>query len=295
MKRYNFGYFVHEGVHNIFLHGFMSFAAVGIIVACLIIMGSFALVAVNADSMLRHLERENEVLAYVDESLSDEEAQALGAVIGQVPNVTSCQFISRETAMENFVGQYQGDSLFTDMDPTILRHRYSVKMADLSQMRDTVKTLETIPGIVKVRANLEISEGFITVRNIAGVVSMALILILLAVSVFIISNTIKLATFDRREEIAIMKMVGATNGFIRWPFVYEGLLLGLSGAAIAFFAQWGIYSLVSEQIKGNDTIHLIAIIPFGQLAAPVAGIFLATGFLVGVGGSLLAIRRFLKV
>ncbi|SMC46869.1 permease-like cell division protein FtsX [Papillibacter cinnamivorans] len=295
MKRYNFGYFVHEGVHNIFLHGFMSFAAVGIIVACLIIMGSFTLVAVNADSMLKSLERENEVLAYVNESLSDEEAQALGAVIEQVPNVASCQFISRETAMENFVSQYQGDSLFTDMDPTILRHRYSVKMTDISLMRDTVKALEAVPGIAKVRANLEISEGFITVRNIAGAVSMALILILLAVSVFIISNTIKLATFDRREEIAIMKMVGATNGFIRWPFVYEGLLLGLSGAAIAFFAQWGIYGLVSKQIAGNDTIHLITVIPYAQLAAPVAGIFLATGFLVGVGGSLLAIRKFLKV
>ena len=295
MRRFNFGYFVREGVHNIFLHGFMSFAAVGIIVACLIIMGSFTLVAVNVNNMLGDLERENEVLAYVDEAFSDEQAQALSTAIDAVPNVASSRFISRETALAEFASQYEDDSLFSDMQSTVLRHRFSIKMTDISLMRDTVEALKQIPGIAKVSAHLEISEGFVTVRNIAGAVSLTLIVILLVVSVFIISNTIKLATFDRREEIAIMKMVGATNGFIRWPFVYEGLLLGITGAGIAYFVQWGIYMLLSDHIKGTDTINLVSIIPFQEMAAPVAGIFLITGFCVGVGGSLLAIRRFLKV
>ena len=114
-------------------------------------------------------------------------------------------------------------------------------------------------------------------------------------SVFIISNTIKLTTFDRRDEIAIMKMVGATNGFIRWPFVYEGFLLGLFSAVIGFFLQWGLYEMVTRSVDANDTIRLIRIVPFGDMWVYVAGIFLGVGMLIGVGGSLSAIRKFLQV
>lgn len=119
-------------------------------------------------------------------------------------------------------------------------------LTDLKLMDQVVQSLESVEGIAKVRADQDISNGFITVRNIASVISIALIAILLIISVFIISNTIKLTTFDRRDEIAIMKMVGATDGFIRWPFVYEGLLLGLIGAAVAFGLQWLLYAAVSR-------------------------------------------------
>ena len=112
---------------------------------------------------------------------------------------------------------------------------------------------------------------------------------------FIISNTIKLTTFDRRDEIAIMKMVGATNGFIRWPFVYEGFMLGLTGAILAFLLQWGLYEAIAQGVADNDTLQLLSIVPFQQLWKPVGGVFLGAGILIGVGGSLSAIRRFLQV
>ena len=115
------------------------------------------------------------------------------------------------------------------------------------------------------------------------------------VSVFIIANTIKLTTFDRRDEIAIMKMVGATNGFIRWPFVYEGFLLGLFSAVIGFFLQWALYEAVARSVAANDTINLINMVPFSDMRFYVAVIFAAAGMLIGVGGSLSAIRRFLQV
>ena len=132
-------------------------------------------------------------------------------------------------------------------------------------------------------------------RNVATVVCVALIVVLFVVSVFIISNTIKLTTFDRREEIAIMRMVGATNGFIRWPFVYEGFLFGFLGAAIAFFLQWTLYEAVAKGVDANDALQLIHIIPFSQLWAPVAAVFAGAGIVIGVGGSLSAIRKFLQV
>ena len=295
MAKHDFRYFFHEGLSNMFSHGFMSFAAIGITVACLLIMGTFTLVAVNANELLRTLEQENEILAYVDESYSETEAKALKRTLEAIPNVASATFISKEEAMESFTEQYPDEALFQDLDPEILRDRFAIKVVDLQQQSATVEKVKAVEGIAKVNAYEEIAGGFITVRNVATVVCVALIAILFVVSVFIISNTIKLTTFDRREEIAIMRMVGATNGFIRWPFVYEGFLFGLIGAAVAFLLQWGLYGAVTKGVANNDTLQLIQIIPFTEMWLPVAGTFAAAGVVIGVGGSLSAIRKFLQV
>ena len=204
-----------------FSHGFMSFAAIGVTVACLVIMGTFSLVAYNANENLKDLQKENAVLAFVDENLSDNEAKALQSKLEKIPGAADCTFVSRQEARDSYVEQYDEDDLYSDLDPSIFRHRYVIHLTDAAQMQQVVSDLEATPGIVKVRADETIS-----VRNVASLISIALIAVLLVISVFIISNTIKLTTFDRRDEIAIMKMVGATDGFIRWPFVYEGLLIG---------------------------------------------------------------------
>ena len=295
MGKHDFGYFFHEGLSNMFSHGFMSFAAIGITVACLLIMGTFTLVAVNANQLLRDLEQENEILAYVDDSYDETQARALQKKLQSIPNVASAAFISKEEAMEEFKAQYPDEALFQDLDPEILRDRYAIKIADLRQQKQTVEQVKAVEGIAKVNAYEEIAGGFITVRNVATVVCVALIAILFVVSVFIISNTIKLTTFDRREEIAIMRMVGATNGFIRWPFVYEGFLFGILGAAVAFLLQWGLYEAVARGVANNDTLQLISIIPFTEMWEPVAVSFAAAGIVIGVGGSLSAIRKFLQV
>ncbi len=295
MGKHNFGYFFHEGISNMFSHGFMSFAAIGITVACLLIMGTFTLVAVNANELLVDLEKENEILAYVDDSYSETAAKALQSKLEDLDNVASVTYISKEQATENFAARYPEEELFQSLDPEIFRDRYAIKVADLERQSATVEQIENIPGIARVNAYEEIAGGFITIRNVATVVCVALIAILFVVSVFIISNTIKLTTFDRREEIAIMRMVGATNGFIRWPFVYEGFLFGVLGAAVAFFLQWGLYEAVSRGVANNDTLQLIHIIPFQQLWIPVAATFAGAGIVIGVGGSLSAIRKFLQV
>ena len=295
MAKHDFRYFAHEGLSNMFSHGFMSFAAIGITVACLLIMGTFTLVAVNANQLLRDLEQENEILAYVDDSYDETQAKALEKKLLSIPNVSSATFISKAEAMESFTEQYPDEALFQDLDPEILRDRYAIKIADLRQQKQTVEQVKAVEGIAKVNAYEEIAGGFITVRNVATVVCVALIAILFVVSVFIISNTIKLTTFDRREEIAIMRMVGATNGFIRWPFVYEGFLFGILGAAVAFLLQWGLYEAVARGVANNDTLQLISIIPFTEMWEPVAVSFAAAGIVIGVGGSLSAIRKFLQV
>ena len=292
---HNFKYFFREGAGNMLSHGFMSFAAVGVTVACLLIMGTFSLVAYNANINLQDLQKENAVVAFVDESLTDDEATALQSRLAAIPGVADCTFVSRQEARDEYVAQYNEDDLYSDLDPSIFRHRYVMHLTDLNRMGQVVQSLESVEGIAKVRADQDISNGFITVRNIAGVISIALIAILLIISVFIISNTIKLTTFDRRDEIAIMKMVGATNGFIRWPFVYEGLLLGTLSAAVAFGLQWLLYLAVAKGIASSDSLQILHIVPFTDIWYIVALVFLAAGILVGVGGSLTAIRRFLRV
>lgn len=204
----NFRYFFREGVGNMLSHGFMSFAAIGVTVACLLIMGTFSLVAYNANINLQDLQKENAVVAFVDESLTDEEAQGLQSQLSGISGVADCTFVSRQEARDEYVAQYNEDDLYSDLDPTIFRHRYVMHLTDLKLMDQVVQQLDETEGIAKVRADQDISNGFITVRNIASVISIALIAILLIISVFIISNTIKLTTFDRRDEIAIMKWWG---------------------------------------------------------------------------------------
>ena len=278
----------------------MSFASVTIIMACLIIMGSVTLLSFNIDAMIKSLEDQNEVVAFVDDSIpSEADARALQPALEAVDNVEYVEFISREDAMETFMSKYDS-SLREGIDPTVFRHRYVIHLTDIAQMAQTKTLLENVDGVAKVKAHLEYASAFVTLRNIVSVVSLVLTVILVFVSVFIMSNTIKLTTFGRREEIAIMKMVGATNSFIRLPFVVEGLVLGILGGGLAFLAEWGLYSLISSRVMGTVsnsilTESFITLIPFKTIALPVLVAFLAISVLVGVFGGVNAIRNYLKV
>lgn len=287
------GYLFGEGFRGIFKHGLMSFATITIIMACLIIMGSVTLLSVNIDALISDLEDQNEVVAFVDENFSPDEAKALESSIKSLGNITTCDYVSREDAMDNFMGNYSKE-LMEGIDSSVFRDRYVIQLTDIARMGETKQALEGINGIVKVNAHLDYAESFITIRNIVSVVSLVLIAVLVFVSFFIMSNTIKLATFSRKEEIGIMKMVGASNSFIRLPFVIEGLILGLFGSMLAFFAEWGLYNMLTQKVAESAS-GLFSIIPFGRLMIPVLVAFLAVGVLVGAFGGVNAIRNYLKV
>ena len=209
-------YHIREGFRSIFTHGLMSFAAVCMTVACLLIMGSFSLIAVNANHVLGDLEKDNEFLAYIDDSLTREQGEALQSQIEAIPNVASA-------------------------------------------------------------------------------VAIILVVMLVIISISIIANTIKLSTFTRRDEIAIMKMCGATNWFVRWPFLVEGVILGVAGGIIAFFVQWGIYGLIVNAMAKSGILSIISTVPFASMSHLVLLVFLGAGFAIGAGGSAMAIQKFLKV
>jgi len=284
-----------EGIRGIFLHGFMSFAAVCVTVACLLIVGSFSSLIYNVNIMVEDLNRTNEILVYIDSELPDAEAKSVGTQINQIPNVQNSVFVSREEALEDFVADHQEDEAFSGVDATDLRHRYVVTLTDNTLMEQTVADIQQVAGVAKINAAYELAEGFTTLQNVLHIASFAVIAVLLVVSLLIISNTVKLAMYDRRDEIAIMKMVGATNGFIRLPFVVEGFTLGMIGAALAFGLEWLMYDALIMRLEAVDTLKLFSFVPFKELLWPMIGTFVAAGLFVGIVGSWTSIRKFMDV
>ena len=295
MRLNNFGYLLKEGFRGIFIHGFMSFAAVCVTVACLVIVGSFSILAYNLDIMVEELNQTSEILVYVDSELSDAEARSIGTKINALGNILKSDFISREEALEDFVNDHEGDSAFSGVQAEDLRHRFVVTLEDNTKMMQTDAQLKQIPGVAKTNAAYELAEGFSTIQSVIHIVSVAVIAILLVVSLLIISNTVKLAMYDRKDEIAIMKMVGATNAFIRLPFQVEGFTLGMVGAALAFGLEWALYDSLIQQIAQVDSLQLFSFVAFQELLMPMMATFAAAGLFVGIVGSWTSIRKFMNV
>ena len=295
MKINNLNYLFKEGIRGIFLHGFMSFAAVCVTVACLLIVGSFSALVYNVNIMVENLNKTNEILVYIDSDLSDAEAKNVGTQINRIENVQNSVFVSREEALEDFVAEHQENDAFSGVEASDLRHRFVVTLADNKLMEQTVAEISGIAGVAKINAAYELAEGFSTLQDVLHIASIAVIAILLLVSLLIISNTVKLAMYDRRDEIAIMKMVGATNGFIRFPFVVEGFMLGMLGAAIAFGFEWLMYNALIARLAAVDTLKLFSFVPFTELLWPMVATFTFAGLFVGVVGSWTSIRKFMDV
>ena len=296
MRINNIGYLLKEGIVGIFRHGFMSFAAVCVTVACLLIIGSFSILMYNVNIMVDDLNQTNQILVYIDSELSDAEARSVGTPINQIANVLKAEFVTRDQALENFIADHEEEGeAFTGVVAGDLRHRYVVTLVDNAQMEDTIKRVSAIPGVAKIKAELELAEGFITLQRVLQIASLGVISVLLVVSLLIISNTVKISMYDRKDEIAIMKMVGATNGFIRLPFVVEGFTLGAVGAALAFGLEWWLYDAMLVALDDVDTLNLFNFVPFETLLNPMIATFSAAALFVGIVGSWTSIRKFMNV
>ncbi len=296
MKRVRkLGYLFKEGIRNMYTHGFMSFAAVCVTVACLVIIGSFSLIIYNLSLFVSDMEQQNRVLVYVDESYDTAEAKSVGSRINLIENVREAQFMSREEAGRRFIEQQGGGEAYEGIDSSTFRDRFIVTLEDNSKMEETVEQIKAVQGVAAISDRPELAEGFTTIQRILNIASVAIILVLLVVSLFMISNTIKLAMYDRRDEIAIMKMIGATNRFIRFPYFVEGFLIGVMSGAVAFFLEWGLYDLLANRITQMQSLQLFNIVPFKEVFLPMVLTFGVAGLFVGMFGSVMSIRKFLDV
>lgn len=291
-----FGYYWKEGFRNIFKHGFMSIAAVLIMVACLILTGTVTLIAYNIDLSITELQQSNEIVVWIDENLTTREARALGSEFDQIDNIATIEFVDRDEALEDYRQQLGEDADILEdygSDNNPLRNSFVFTMKDPSQAEDTIAQIEAVEGTDDVRADEAVISRLMQIQNVFNIVALAMVVGLAVISIFIISNTVKLAMFARREEISIQKIVGATNWFIRWPFVIEGMVLGLLAGGLAFLAQWGLYTELHGIVSG--VIPYFQIVPFESVRWLVLGVYCGAGVLFGIGGSVTSIRKFMNV
>ncbi|MBR3865640.1 MAG: ABC transporter permease, partial [Clostridia bacterium] len=244
------GYFIKEGVGGIFVHGFMSFAAITVIAACLLVTATFMLLAHNIDVQIEELQDSNEIVVYIDSGFTREQAQALQSDIMALDNIENAIFVTKEELFENFLAGLGEDTHVLEelRNDNPVRDSFRVIMKDISLHSETLKALMEVAGIADSNSDVELSEKLVSLRSVINTISITLIIMLGAVSLFIISNTVKLALHARADEIGIMKMVGATNGFIRGPFVVEGIVLGVVAAVFVFAAQWAVYNYLGAQL-----------------------------------------------
>ncbi len=295
MKINNIGYLLKEGIRGIFLHGFMSFAAVFVTVACLLIVGSFTAITHNLSLMVEELNSNSEILAYVDDTYTWDKAKQVESRVRLVDNVSDADLVTREEALDDFRQSFKDPSLLDNVAPDTLQYRVRILLLDNTKLSETRDRLLLIPGVVEVSSPDGLIEGFTNLQEVLQVVSLVLIAILLFVSLLIISNTVKMAMADRKNEISIMKMVGATNGFIRLPFVVQGFTLGMLGAGVAFGLEWLLYDAMAGKINAYETLSFLSFVPFSQILPLMIPVFIGAGMFVGMVGSWNSIRKYMNV
>ena len=295
MNRYNIGYFFREGIKNIFSHGFMSFASMSVMITCLVLTGTVLILVLSVNLTIESLVSLSDIRVYVDETYSQEQAQAIESKIRMINNVNGVDFISKDRALEEMRSDFGAEAWLLDglEYDNPLRHSYRVWVLNIDDYETTIADIKSLSGVAEIHSSVESVSRLAVIRNVLGTVSIALMLMLGAVAVVIISNTIKLATFDRREEIAIMKMIGATDTFIRFPFVVESVIISQAAALTAFGLQWLVYNSIIN--TGLTSIQLIEVINFSDINYYFLAGFMVVAFVFGVLGSSISIRKFLKV
>ncbi len=295
MKGMRLGYLTREGFKNIWVNRFLSVATVLVLVACLIIVGTGSLIFLNINSLLDIIEGQNIVMVYVDDNATDYETESLGLQLSGMSNVKNVEFVPREVAFENQKEQFGENSALLDgLSPEILPNAYKVTVDDLSIFDSTVSKIRKMDSVLKVRENSDLASKVESIRNAVSYISLGIIAILFFVSMFIVSNTIRITIYNRRLEISIMKAVGATNSFIRWPFLVEGMLLGIISAVISLALQYLIYSVALIWFADiMDTLGGAPVEFFDYIWFFLA-VFGFVGVVIGTSGSLISLNKYLK-
>lgn len=288
-----FGYLVKEGFKNVWSNRIMSIASVCVLVSCLILTGAAELLSLNVEKVVDSVGQSNETTVYLKDSVSELEAVYIGKDIEKIDNVTSVRFYSKDDAFETYREEL-GDELFERIseESNPLPDSYIVAMDDLSLYEDTIKKIQAVDGVDTISNRSDIAKKLTDISNLVNMICIWVVIALVIISLFIIANTIRATMYSRRFEISIMKSVGATNSFVRLPFLVEGMIIGLISAIVAtgcisFLYNAGMNAV--EQFIPFKSIPLTDVIVF------VAAAYLIAGVLIGFFGSFISIRKYLKM
>ena len=288
-----FGYLVKEGVRNVWSNRIMSIASVCVLVSCLVLTGAAALLSINVQSTVDAVGQNNEIKVFIKEELSQIEAKYIGREIEKMDNVKEVIFVSSEEALATYKKQV-GEQLFEKLGERkkVLPDRFRVQMKDLSKYDETVKEIKAINGVDSISDRRSFAEKLTKVSNLVNIIAVGVVIALIIISLFIIANTIRATMYSRRFEISIMKSVGATDMFVRMPFLVEGMVIGIISAAISIGALALLYNaLVSVMLKTNLPLEFLS---FTDVVLPLALAFVVVGVLVGFFGGFISIRKYLK-
>ncbi len=294
-KRMNLRYLTSEGIKNIGINRLMSVASVAVLMSCLVMIGCAFLLFLNVDSLLQNIQSQNVIMVYAELNADNSEVQELGNNLKKIDNVSSVEFVPKAQAYEQVLSSL-GDnaSALNGVDDSFLPDGYKVVVTDMQYFRETVESIKTISGIYDIRENSDLAEKLEGIRTAVTYISIGIVIILLIVAIFIIANTIKITMFSRRLEISIMKAVGATNSFIRWPFLVEGLTLGIISAILSFGLLYALYYFTSDALLTIFGVLGGGLVSFWDYAVYIAIAFIAISVITGGFGSIISIGKYLK-
>lgn len=297
----SFFYLVKQGFKNLWNNRLMSLASIGVLVSCMLLIGAAALLAVNVSNVVDELEDQSEAIVYLDDGTSDADRERIRKDIIATGKISTVEFISKEEALSSMMESMGSEGLLFDAykDNNNLPDSYRITFDDVSHLENTVAAIEKIDGVFSVSAMTEVANVITGIKKMAYIGGIVIIGLLIAVSLMIVGNTIKITVFSRRREISIMKYVGATNGFIRLPFVVEGMSLGIISGAIAYGLIYFGYDYLTNWVlsQKSDWFSMIisGMVPFSAISSQLLIGFLCGGALIGVFGCAAFIGKHLKV
>ena len=291
MRMHDIRYLTAEGFRNTWQNRFMALASVGVLICCLLLTGFAYLVFVNIDSLFQNAYEQNVVAVYLDTELDETAVKAIGDRLSVTDNVAKVDFISKQDYLDRFKDEMEEAALEGLEEENPLQDTYIVSLKDLELFDTTLDKIEALEGVEDISYDGDLAKTLTRVRGLVLGLGGAIISVLLSVSLFIISNTIKLTVYNRRLEIYIMKSVGATDGFVRFPFIVEGVILGFVSGALSFFQLWVLYSQIVKGFAGGILWNLV---PFAEVWGTLLIGFMVGGMLVGVCGSVISMSRYLK-
>ena len=292
MKGASLGYLTKEGFRNVWVNRLMSLASITVLMACLVIIGLGSMLFFNINELLNKIESQNVIMVYIEDGTTDAQIEQLNQDIYALGNIQDCIFVSKEEAFENSKEEMGEDAALLEGMENPMPDGYKVVVQDMTLFKETVAGLNKLDYIETVRENSDIADKLIDIRQAVTIVIAGMVILLFIVSLFIIANTIRITMFSRKLEISIMKAVGATNWFIRWPFMIEGIVIGIISSLVSFGVLAGLYEGVAYVFK--DMLELFEPVAFGQYAGYIFLIFAVIGMFTGSVGSLISMGKYLR-
>ena len=298
MKYNRFGYLIGEGFSNVFKNKKSTGASLMIMCATMIIFGIFLMLSENINHFVDDIKSEQGFQVFLTTDATEEQIQEVGNKIRALAGVNTADFKDKDYAM-NFVKEKFGDKaeLLDGYDSDFFSTSYIVTLTDLKLSKNVQNEILKFENVKKITSSDETVTTLLSVANGIKIVTAVILILLVIISIFIISNTIKLTVHARRKEISIMKYVGATNSFIRWPFIVEGMIIGILSSAISIVIIGGAYSLLAEQAVNNSFMIKIglSLLNFKDMISSIIVVYMLLGIGIGALGSVISMRKYLKV